>query len=368
MANNKNSIQVLIADDSMVVREVLKDMIEEETDLNVIGEAHNGREACELCEKLQPDIITMDVMMPVMDGLQAVEHIMAYNPTPILVFSSAVSNKEMNIAFNAIHRGALDVMEKPSDATGNHYDDIRKDLVSKLKMLSNIKVIPHLRGKRRWNKDLSPRPEPAPAPPKPAKPAPVPIARPKRSVTKPVVVVIGASTGGPKALVQIFSQLPKNLPVPILVVQHIAPSFAEGLVEWLNRESEIQVKLAQKGQDIKPGEAYLAPTGKHLVLKNDTLDLHGGEPVNSCIPSVDVMFKSVAESLEGKALAVLLTGMGRDGAQGMKLIHNLKGQTIIQDESTSVIFGMPKAALEVGAVDKILPLDQIAQAIIQSVI
>jgi len=355
-------IRVLIADDSALVRELLKDMIADEPDLELIGEARDGQEAVEKVQALNPDIVTMDVLMPVMDGLEAVEQIMAYHPVPILVFSSAVSNREMNIAFVAISRGALDVMEKPAEAGTARYEEIRKDFVSKLRLLSRIPVISHLRGRHKRPKEAAPLP-PTPLPAR--APAPQPTAAvlgaPRRKV-----VAIGASTGGPKALVQIFRELPGDLPVPILLVQHIAPSFAEGLVEWLNRESKLQVKLAAEGQQLQPGNAYIAPTGRHLLVNAERLRLSDAEPVNSCRPSVDVLFRSVAESFGERALAVLLTGMGRDGADGMKLIHDRKGRTLVQDEGSSVIFGMPRAAIELKVVDEVLSLAEMAAGIVQS--
>lgn len=353
-------IRVLIADDSALVRELLKDMIAGEPDLELAGEARDGREAVEKVKELDPDIVTMDVLMPVMDGLEAVEQIMAFHPVPILVFSSAVSNREMNIAFAAISRGALDVMEKPAEAGTTRYEEIRQDFVRKLRLLSRIPVIPHLRGRRKGRKAAETPVLPPTMPlPRPLRPAPA--ALPRREI-----VAIGASTGGPKALVQIFRELPGDLPAPILLVQHIAPSFAEGLVEWLNRESQLQVRLAAEGDRLQPGQAYIAPTGRHLLVNSTRVSLSESEPVNSCRPSVDVLFHSVAESFGERALAVLLTGMGRDGAEGMKAIHDRRGRTLVQDEASSVIFGMPRAAIELNAVDEVLPLAEIAGRIVQA--
>lgn len=343
-------ISILVADDSPLVREVLKDIIESEPDMEVIGEARDGSEAVEKAKQLKPDLITMDILMPVMDGLAATEEIMAYFPTPILIFSSAVSDKEMNIAFQAISLGALDVMEKPSGITSDRYEEVRQDLVSKIRLLSRIHVIAHVRGKRK-----------KPAAVQKAAVTPVP----SRKKVSRRLVAIGASTGGPRALVEIFRELPAKLPAPIVIVQHIAPSFAEGMGEWLERESMIKVNIAKEGDSIKAGEAYLSPTGYHLVLNKSRLHLNKGEPVNACKPSVDVFFNSVAEHYGESTLAVLLTGMGRDGADGMKNIHDRRGHTIVQDESTSVIFGMPKVAIDLGAVDEILPLPEIPGAIIR---
>lgn len=392
MAENK--INVLIADDSPVVREVLKDMIAGEKDLAVVGEAANGKEAVELAGSLKPDIITMDVIMPVMNGLEAVEEIMAYNPTPIMVFSSVLDNKEMDVAFHAIASGALDVLEKPKVASGDKYDAIREDLLNKLRMLSRIQVIPHLRGKRRKAHRLPAslttggeikstllsaeqvRPEeklPAEEiiPPEPEvieiEAEVRPVKTPPAKLVKRKLVAVGASTGGPKALVQIFKRMPRDFPLPVLTVQHIAPSFAAGLVGWLGRESAMKVELAQDKQRPLPGTVYIAPTGTHMIVEKGLIRLTESDPVNSCRPSADVLFFSVAEQIGEKSVGVLLTGMGRDGAMGLKAIRENNGSTMVQDEETSVIYGMPRAAVEVGAAEQVLPINGIPDAIIRAI-
>jgi two-component system chemotaxis response regulator CheB len=343
-------ISVLIADDSALVREVLRDIVDSEPDMQVIGEASDGKDAVEKARVLQPDLITMDVLMPGMDGLAAIEEIMAHYPTPILVFSSAVNVKEMDIAFQAISRGALDVMGKPSDIMSANYETVRQDLLAKIRLLSRIRVIAHVRGKKRVE---------TPKPKKASLPAPA------QDKIKRQVVAFGASTGGPRALVEIFRELPANIRTPLLIVQHIAPSFAEGMAEWLTREARLKITIATDGQMLRAGEAYLAPTDQHLVVEKNRIHLSQEDPVNACRPSVDVLFDSVANYYGDSSVAVLLTGMGRDGAEGMKKIHDLKGYTIVQDESTSVIFGMPKAAIDAGAVDEVLPLAEIPAAILR---
>ncbi len=390
----RENVKVLIADDSPVVREILKDMIGGEPDLELAGEARNGKEAVQLAESLKPSIITMDVMMPVMNGLEAVEEIMAFIPTPILVFSSAVSNKEMNVAFEAIARGALDVMEKPKVSEGAKYDSIRTDFLDKLRMLSRIQVISHLKGKKR--RPRIPRPSeklrkqqaeseaatndsPQETPREPSKPlfAEVP---PPQAMEKPAkvteaapvkapagkierdLVAMGASTGGPKALVQIFRRMPPDFPVPVLAVQHIAHSFAAGLVNWLQRESGMKVSLAREKVKPEPGVLYISPTGVHMVLEKGLIRFSEDPPVNSCRPSADVLFESVAKDVGERAVGALLTGMGRDGAQGLLEIKNRKGWAMIQDEQTSVIFGMPKAAMDIGAYDQIVALPDFPEA------
>jgi two-component system chemotaxis response regulator CheB len=403
---SKDRIKVLITDDSPVVREVLKDMIEDEPDLDIVGEASNGREAVNMAKELCPDIITMDVLMPVMNGLEAVEEIMAYNPTPILVFSSALDDKEMDVAFQAIARGALDVMEKPKVPSGEKYDQIRLYFLEKIRMLSNIQVIPHLRGKRRKSgparrdakalspstsdnhplaakldtikgKDVSRRraeavpesiPEPEVSRYEPEIMDSTLIRVPAADKVGQKIVAIGSSTGGPKALVQIFRRIPETFPLPVLSVQHIAPSFASGLVSWLNRESPLLVVLGEDKTRPTPGILYVAPTGVHMILEKGLIRLTEDPPVNSCRPSVDVLFLSLAESIGERTVGVLLTGMGRDGARGLKAIKEKKGRTLIQDESTSVIFGMPKAAMDLGAENEVVPLHNMPEAIARSIV
>jgi len=340
-----------------------------------------------LTKELRPHIITMDVMMPVMNGLEAVEEIMAYCPTPILIFSSVLDDKEMDVAFNAIARGALDVMEKPKVPGANQFNRIRRELLDKLRMLSRIQVISHLKGKRK-------RPAARPAEPaRPDRPAvsavePPPEAPPERlkpdfiegaepfdgpmleltgGRVKRRLVAVGASTGGPKALVQIFRRIPREFPLPVLTVQHIAPSFAPGLVAWLNRESPLRILLAADRMPTEPGAVYVAPTGVHMLYERGLIRFSDAPPVHSCRPAADVLFFSVAEAIGELSIGVLLTGMGHDGAQGLKAMRDKKSITLVQDEKTSVIFGMPRSAIELGAADEVLGLPEIPGGIIRAI-
>ena len=343
-------IRVLIVDDSRVVREVLKDILSG-SEIEVVGEAADGKEAIELTKTLKPDLITMDVMMPVMDGLTSVEHIMAYNPTPVMIFASSVNSKDVNIAFKAIQLGALDVMEKPDNLSPEGFDDLRDTLVRKIRLLSNIKVIRHIRGRRK-NRHVE-------------------IEKlTRRAAGKKLaadVVAIGASTGGPKAVMSILKGLPGNFPVGALLVQHIGANFTQGFVDWLNKDCALEVKVADDGEEITPGKVLVAPGEVHMETEGNRVKLKDGPMVNNCKPSVDVLFSSVAQSHADRSLAVLLTGMGRDGADGMLDIKKHKGKTIVQDEESSVIFGMPKAAVELGVADEIVPLKNIIERIIEKV-
>jgi len=345
-------IKVLIVDDSPVTRGVLRDWLEKEKDLKVIGEAKDGSEAFELVENLSPNLVIMDILMPKMNGLEATEKIMAYHPTPILVFSSAVNDRELNIAFEAISRGALDVMAKP-DGMRKNEQRAKEELLKRIRILSRIPVIPHPRGK------MTARRQPPGLIEIEAAKIPLP-------EQKYEILAIGASTGGPKAICDILRLFPKEFPAPIVVVQHIADTFIEGMASWLDRESELTVKVAAPGEKLKPGVVYLAPPDQHLLIKDHKVELSNSHQVNNCRPSVDILFQSLAEAYGKKAVAVLLTGMGSDGAAGMKKIHDQGGRTIVQDEQSSIVFGMPASAIELGGVDQVAPLDKISSAIFQA--
>ncbi|HTG80333.1 MAG TPA: chemotaxis-specific protein-glutamate methyltransferase CheB [Geobacteraceae bacterium] len=333
-------IKVLLADDSAVVRTVLKDIFHATAEITVVGEAANGREAVALTERLAPDLIVMDIMMPVMDGLAAIEIIMARFPTPILVLSATMDDKEVNYAFTAIKKGALDVMEKPRIGGLDPTGDFGARLVEEVRMLTKIKVI------RRW----------------PRTGAKVELKAGYQQGPRDILA-IGASTGGPKAVMGIMKSLPANLNAAVFIVQHIASGFARGFSHWLDQDSAIKVRLAVDGQPFRAGEALVAPNDCHMVLDKGKVRLVQGEPVNCCRPSIDVFFNSLAEEEGARVVGVLLTGMGKDGAQGLHRIKELGGVTIVQDETSSVVFGMPKAAIALNAVDEVLPLQVIPEAI-----
>jgi two-component system chemotaxis response regulator CheB len=327
-------IKVLLADDSMVVREVLKSIFHATGDIAVVGEAENGRQAIALTEQLKPDLIIMDIMMPVMDGLAAIEEIMARLPTPILVLSATMDDREVNRAFTAIKKGALDVMGKPHFSSGlEHGGSFEARIVEKTRLLARVKVI------RRW----------------PAKSAKVELKSGYKKVGRDILA-IGASTGGPKAVMSIMKGLPADFKATIFIVQHIASGFARGFAQWLNRDSGQKVRLAVDGEDYGGGGALVAPNDCHMVIEKGKIKLVQAEPVNSCRPSIDVFFDSLAEEEGPRVVGVLLTGMGRDGAQGLRHIKDKGGFTLAQDEQSCIVFGMPKAAIALNAAEEILPL------------
>jgi two-component system chemotaxis response regulator CheB len=335
-------VKVLIADDSQLTRIVLKDLLARDSGIEVIGEVSDGRQAVEETCRLRPDLVIMDVMMPVMDGLEAVVEIMACCPTPILVLSASVEAGQSRSAFNAIQHGALDVMEKPRGVVAEAFEEIAARLVEKVKFLARVRVMHHF---RRRVRTLPPE-----APPVPSG---------ARSL-----LAVGASTGGPKAVMRLMKDLPPECGARVLIVQHIARGFARGFAEWLDRESTFTVRLAREGDRLEKGLALVAPNDAHMEIRQDRVCLTDAPPVNCCRPSVDVLFNSLARSdLAPETVAVLLTGMGRDGALGMAALRQRGGYNIAQDETSSAVFGMPRAAIDLGAVHQTLPLADIGPAV-----
>jgi two-component system chemotaxis response regulator CheB len=336
-------IQVLIADDSMLTRMVLRDLLAKDPEIRVIAEVGDGRQAVAETTRLRPDLVIMDVLMPVMDGLEAVIEIMASCPTPILVLSANVDPTDSRSAFSAIQHGALDVMEKPQGVVTEAFEEIAARLVEKVKFLARVKVIHHFRRRR---------------------PALATITAPTGGPRD--ILAIGASTGGPKAVMRLMKELPRGSKARVLIVQHIARGFAPGFAEWLDRESSFRVRLARDGDPLEAGVALVAPNNVHMEVHGERVCMVDTPPVNCCRPSVDVLYRSLAGgALAPSVVAVLLTGMGRDGADGMAALKSRGSYTIAQDESTSAVFGMPKAAIALGVVDQTLPLPDIPAALAQ---
>jgi two-component system, chemotaxis family, protein-glutamate methylesterase/glutaminase len=344
-------LRILVVDDSTLMRRLLRDLLESDPMVRVVGEAANGQEAIEQVVELRPDLITLDVRMPVMDGVETTRQLMAYHPTPILVLTASLSSYEIDITFEMLGAGALDVMEKPRLGDPAAIEEARRVLLRKVRLLSRVKVVTHLRGRR-------PRSVPAVAPPV-ARPAPIvvpPAARPAPAV-RPArfpVIVIGASTGGPRVIRQILADLPRDFPAAVLVVQHIAQGFSGGMAEWLGANIPMPVQLATEGDVLRPGLILLAPDRFDLLVQPDATVHLSGLPLLLQRPAVDITMQSVAANFGAAAIGVLLTGMGRDGAIGMRAIQRAGGLTIAQDEASSTIFGMPRAAIELGAAAMIM--------------
>ncbi|MDB4946077.1 MAG: response regulator receiver modulated CheB methylesterase [Labilithrix sp.] len=347
-------IRVLIVEDSPTVRGRLVEVVSAGPGFEVVGEAADGKRAIELCTALRPDVIMMDMMLPVMTGLAATEYIMAHQPTPILIVSSSSNRGELFKTYDALSAGAVDVLEKPmGDEAEGAWE---ATLLSTLRVVSRIKVITHLRARFR----NTPFPGAASAAGRAA-------ARPRG--TRAEVIVIGASTGGPGAIVDVLRSLPPAVTLPVLIVLHIGEKFGSALAEWLDTQSPRRVACATDGMPVSSlaGRVVMAAPDRHLVVRGGHLRLDGGPERFSCRPSVDVLFESVAREYGGAAVACLLTGMGRDGAAGLLEIRRAGGSTIAQDEATSVIFGMPREAALLGAAEQVLPLQEIGAAIGQLV-
>ncbi|MCP5109145.1 MAG: chemotaxis-specific protein-glutamate methyltransferase CheB [bacterium] len=345
----EQKVNVLIVDDSQLVRGILKEIFENDPELRVAGEAGDGKEAIEAARRLKPDIITMDIQMPVMDGFEATEHIMAYTPTPILILSSALDECEQYSSFKAISLGALDTMSKP-DITQEGFDRIARDLVRKVKMLSHIHVIPHIRAKL---KDV----------------VPMPTRKKSFDDLKYRLVAIGASTGGPMALEQLFSVFPADFPLGIVAVQHISAGFIQSFVDWMDTKTKLKINIPGNGEPISGGTVYFAPDGVQMEVSADNSIILNKDlpPWGEFKPSVNHLFKSVGQRLGGKAIGVILTGMGDDGARGMVEMYRNGGHTIAQDQATSLIYGMPKAAAANKCVHSVLPLEKIPDEIFKKI-
>ena len=345
MAGFKKHVRVLIADDSLVAREMLAQILLSDPDIQVVGQAANGEEAVDLVARLRPDLVTMDIHMPKMDGLKATERIMAFTPTPFLVVSSSVHGEGMGRAFDALNLGALEVIKKPEPRDWADLERIGREVIRKVKILANVKVITHIRGRHDRRGEA--------------------VGAPKGSGAGRGIVAIGSSTGGPSALLTVFEGLPADLPVPVLVAQHIADGFIPGLVAWLDAGCRVKVVSAVEGVQPEAGVVYVAPTGENMVLDGNTIRFQAPDKGQLYIPSADTLFDSVARSFGKRAIGVLLTGMGADGASGLKHLHDLGASTIAQNEATCTVFGMPKAAIELGATDKVLPIEDIAAHVVE---
>jgi len=333
---------VLVVDDSAVMRKIISELLERDPELVVTGTAKNGAEAIRKTKELMPDVITMDIEMPVMDGMTSLQHIMNECPTPVVMLSAA-GKRQSEIALKSLERGAVDFIPKTGASLSLDLESEQDQIIAKVKAAAQAVIMPRL-----------------------ASDEPAIVSSDVHSTNGEWLVMIGASTGGPRALPEVLSRLPSDLPASVLIVQHMPEGFTRSFAERLNWISSLEVREAQEGDRLEKGIALVAPGNKHLTVKDQKVHLTDDPKVHYVRPAVDLMMKSAAPSYGPRAIGVILTGMGYDGAEGMKEIKRYGGKTIVQNEDTCVVYGMPKAAVDLDAADQIAPLDQIARHVVMA--
>src|SRR5581483_989078 len=345
------AIRVLIVDDSVVIRKILTETLSADREIEIAGSASDGRIALSKLAQIKPDVVTLDIEMPVMNGLETLKELRKSHPAlPVIMFST-LTERGASATLDALSFGASDYVTKPSN-TGSMdagIAAIRTELIPKIKALCRRTTVkPRLFSS-----------------PKPVGPLTL---RAKQPID---IVAIGTSTGGPNALAEVLPRLPKDLPVPIVVVQHMPPIFTRFLAERLSAQSQITVSEASDGADLAPGQAWIAPGNFHMTVSRRALrgrvDLNQDPPEHSCRPAVDVLFRSVASTYRSNVLGVVMTGMGSDGVLGAKEIREAGGEVLIQDEATAVVWGMPGLVYAAGQADGVYPLDQLATQITRRV-
>ncbi|WP_373044673.1 chemotaxis-specific protein-glutamate methyltransferase CheB [Vulgatibacter sp.] len=342
-------IRALVADDSPTARSLLAALLAADPEVEVVGEAQDGAEAVELARRHRPDVITMDIQMPHLDGFQATKRIMTEAPTPIVIVSG-LDVRDVAVSLEALRAGALAILPKPGGPGSTQFEQESRHFVATVRAMARVKIVRRSRE----------APVATPSPP----PLPIP-----RRAARPEVVGVVASTGGPAALHKILAALPRDFPRPVLVVQHIAIGFAEGLAHWLDGASKLDVRVAQHGTRLEPGVVHIAPDNRHLGVSHDggAVLLSDAPPIGGFRPSGTFLFESMARSLGAASLGLVLTGMGRDGADGLRAIRQAGGTVVAQDEATSDVFGMPAAAINEGLADLVLPLPAIASQLTEIV-
>jgi len=344
-------LRVLVVEDSLTVRRRICEALASDRDLEIVGEADNGQRAIELCRSLRPDVMTLDMILPIMSGLSATEYIMAHCPTPILIVSASTNRGELFKTYDALAAGAVDVLDKPRGDGSD--DDWNQKLVAAVRLVAKIKVITHPRARLALGRSSAPL---APGMREPnALPSTAPLS----------LIALGASTGGPSALVSVLRDIPSQRGLLILVVLHIDEPFGTAFAEWLSEQTPHAVKFAQGGEPLEAeaSRVFMAPPGRHLIVEGSRLALSGAPERHSCRPSIDILFESLARCAAPSSAAALLTGMGRDGAAGLLALRQTGGFTIAQDEESSVVYGMPREAALLGAATRILPLLEIGRCL-----
>ncbi len=343
-------IKVLLVEDSLIVLKLLTAILSEDPQFEIIGSVTNGKLAIEFVKHNKPDIISMDINMPVMDGLEATRQIMYYNPVPIVIVSSLYDPTGVQMTFNVLKAGALTILPKPNGPGHPNFVQTAKEYRNMLKLMSRItvtakKIKPentHLINSQPQKNNLI------------------------NQTIQRKIIAIGASAGGPIAVQTILNNIPKSLPVPILIVQHIDSHFADGFCSWLNATSSIKVNIAYDGEKLLPGHAYLPPGDSHLGIQKEGIATVSKEaPERNLRPAVSYLFKSLANTYGKNSIAILLSGMGQDGANELKTLHNLGSLTIAQDEATSLVHGMPGEAIRIGGASLILSPENIVNELVK---
>ncbi len=343
-------IRILIVDDSEVSVRILQAIFDSQDDIQVVGVASNGHKAISLNIKLKPDLITMDINMPVMDGFEATRIIMSTNPTPIVIISSYIQDNECGNTFQALEEGALAVLNKPDDISQPDFENNSTEIIDTIRAMVEVKLV--RRTRRNFNKEFFK--------PNDSKPA-----------NQYKIIGLVSSTGGPQTLIKIISSLPISFPVPIVVVQHISQGFITGLINWLRGHTLLEIRLAENNKMLQAGCIYFAPDNFHLKIIEIQGELFSqlskSEPVNRFRPSGTILLDSLSQACGSNTIAGILTGMGTDGAEGMDKLHKTGAYTFVQDEDSSIVYGMPSAALSLECVDKVIPLPEIAKHITELV-
>lgn len=349
-----SKIRVLIVDDSFLMRKIISDIVSSDARFEVIAKAKDGKETLDKVFALKPDVVTLDVNLPVLDGLEVLKEIMQKQPTRVIMLS-AHTQKGASATILALELGAVDFISKPSGEISLDIRRLKNEIVSKIKMASEIDL----------DKFLSTLARPTTAKP----------AITQESVRFKKLVVIGASTGGPRAILKVIQDIPIDIAAAFLIVQHMPEGFTLSFAERISWQSKLKAKEAGQGDIISRSKVYVAPAGSHMVIKRLpeqeenllVLELNRNAPVNFVRPSIDVTMESAAEVFGSDVIGVILTGMGKDGLEGAKKIKQKGGFIIAQDEETSVVWGMPKMVINAGSADTVLPLDKISAAIIQKI-
>jgi len=345
-------ITILVVDDSQTSIEYLKYLLASDDEIVIAGIANNGKEAVELSQRKLPDVILMDINMPQMDGLEATRIIMENNPVPIVIMSATQDVKDAGVIFRAMEAGAVALANKPEGIGHPDHESSAKELVQTVKLMSEVKVVRRRSIMQRKQEECEPELALLAA-----KPAICPAAI--------SVVAMGASAGGPPVLQAILSQIPKEFPTPLLIVQHIASGFLESLVEWLSHTTECPIHQAAHGEAMLPGHVYFAPDDYHMgVGRSDRIVLSKGRPENGSCPSISFLFRSVANVYGARAVGILLTGMGRDGADGLKLMRDRGAVTIAQNKASSLVYGMAGEAVRLKGAEYELHYDNITPALL----